>query len=149
MNLNLHVTCLCIHTFNSLYFVIYWYCWCFSACFFLSLFLLLVALWHLNENLLCHGTLFIPGHLLLLLLFTPLPFISGFVMRKPNRTSWRTFHDMAFIRNAKSFCQIFSTLTYPLLYTVGVRSHCVVSRSCALLWSYKSSISICRDLIIL
>ena len=70
----------------------------------------LVALWHLNVSLLHLGTLFISGHLLLIL--PPLTF--GSVMRRPVRTSRRTFHDEAFIWNAKSFCQIFLTLTYLL-----------------------------------
>ena len=98
----------------------------------LSLFLMLVASWHLNISLLRPKTLFVPRHFLLLLLLTPLPLMSSSVMRRPNRTSWRTFHDAAFIRNSKSFYQIFVTLTYPLLFTVGVGSHFVASRSCAL-----------------
>ena len=47
------------------------------------------------------------------------------VMRRLNRTSLRTFHDEAFIWNAKSFCQIFLTLTCLLSSTVGVGSHYV------------------------
>ena len=92
----------------------------------LSLFLTLVASWHLNVNPLHLETLFILGHLLLLFL-TPLHLTYDSVMRRPSRTFQRTFHDEAFIRNAKSFYQIFLTLTYPLSSTVGVGSHCVVS----------------------
>ena len=75
-----------------------------SLSFFLSLLFPLVALWHLSVSLLCPGTLFIPGHLLLLLHLTPFPLTSGFVMRRPNWTSLRTSHEAAFIWNAKSFC---------------------------------------------
>ena len=64
--------------------------------------------------------------------FDPTPSHVWFVMRRPNQTSLRTFHDAAFIRNAKSFCQIFLTLTYPLSSTVGVGSHYVAPQSCAL-----------------
>ena len=98
----------------------------------LSLFLTLVALWHLNVNPFHPRTLFVLGHLPLLLLLTPLHLTYDSVMRRPNRTSWRTFHDTAFIRNAKSFCQTFLTLTYPLSSTIGVKSHFVTSQSHAL-----------------
>ena len=114
----------------------------------LSLFLTLVATWHLDVNSFRPGTLFILKHLLLLLLLTPLPLTSGSMMRRPNRTSLRTFHNAAFIRNTKSFCQIFLTLTYPLSSIVGVGSHCVASWSRALPWSYRSFTPICTDLIL-
>ena len=106
-----------------------------SLSFFLSFPLILVALWHLSVGLFRPETLFIPRHLLFLLLLTPLPLTSGSVMRRPNHTSLRTFHDAAFIWNAKLFCQTSLTLTYPLSSTVGVGSHYVAPRSRALLWS--------------
>ena len=84
-----------------------------------------------------------------LLLLTPLHLMSGSVMRRPNQTFWRTFHNEAFTRNAKSFCQTFLTLTYPLSSTVGVGSHCVAPWSCALPWSYMSFTPICMNLITL
>ena len=83
--------------------------------------------WHQNVNLLRPGTLFVPGHFLLLLI--PPPLLFGSMMNMPERTSRRTFLDEAFIRNAKSFCRTSPTLTYPLSFTVGVGSHCVTSRS--------------------
>ena len=52
-----------------------------------------------------------------------------FYMIKPVRTFWRTFLDEAFIRNVKSFYQIFLILTLPLSSTIGVGSHCVTSQS--------------------
>ena len=94
----------------------------------LSLPLALVASWHLNVSPFRPGTLFILGHLPLILLLL----IFGSVMRKPVRTSWRTFLDEAFIWNAKSFCGISLILTYPLSSIVGVGSHCVASWSRAL-----------------
>ena len=72
--------------------------------FVLSLSLTLVASWHLSVSLLRLRTLFILGHLLLLLLLTLHALTSGSVMRRPNRTSLRNFHYATFIRNAKSFC---------------------------------------------
>ena len=44
------------HTYLYFFIFLYWSIWCFSVCPFLSLFLLLVALWHLNKNLLRPGT---------------------------------------------------------------------------------------------
>ena len=111
------------------YIFIYLNCfWDFSECFFLpphSLFYVSVS-WHWNVSLLRPGTLFVPGHLLLLIL--PLP-LFGFVVSKPERTSRRTSLDKAFIRNAKSFCWTSPTLSYPLSFTVKVGSHCVMSQS--------------------
>ena len=96
-------------------------------CFFLSLFLSLVALWHWNENPFHSRTFFVLGHHLLLL--TPLLLTYGSVMIKSESTFRRTFHDKAFIWNAKSFYRIFPILTFPLSSTVRVGSHCVASRS--------------------
>ena len=79
----------------------------------LYVFLTLVASWHLNVSLLHPRTLFVPRHLLFLLHLTPLLLMFGSVMKRPNQTSWKTFHDTTFIRNAKSFCQTFLTLTFP------------------------------------
>ena len=100
-----------------------------SLSFFLSFPLTLLASWHLSVSPLRLETLFIPGHLLLLLFLTPHPLTSCSMMRRPNRTSLRIFHNATIIRNAKSFCQIFLTLTYPLSSTVGVGSHYVAPRS--------------------
>ena len=74
-----------------------------SFSFFLSLPLKLVASWHLSVSLLRLRTLFVLRHLLLLLYLTPHPLTSDSVIRRPNWTSLRTFHDIAFIRNTKSF----------------------------------------------
>ena len=115
MHLYLHVTCSCIFMYMyvplSFYICYIVSCWCFSDCLSLSLplslFLTLVVSWHLNVNPFRPETLFVSRHLLLLLLLlhlTLLPLMSGSMMRRPNQTSWRTFHDTAFIRNAKSFC---------------------------------------------
>ena len=108
----------------------------------LSFFLLLVALWHLCENLPHPRALFIPRHLTMILLLHTI----GSVMIKPVRTFRRTFHDMAFVRNTKSSYWIFPILTFPLSSIVRVGSHCVASRSLALLWSYKSFTPTCTDL---
>ena len=128
-------------------------CWCFFDCHSLSLplslFVTLVASWHLNVNPFHLGALFVLGYLLVLLLLILLHLMSSSIMRRPNRTSLRTFHNVAFIQNAKSLCQIFLTLTYPLSSTIGVGSHFMASRSHVLPWSYKSSTLICTDLITL
>ena len=104
----------------------------------------LVASWHLNENPLRPRILFVLGHLPLIL---PPP-MSRSMMKRPSRTSRRTFHDAAFIRNTKLFYRIFSILTFQLSSTVGVGSHCVASRSLVHLWSYRSFTPICTDSIL-
>ena len=85
----------------------------------LSLFLSLVAPCHLNENLLCPETLFVPRHLLLLPPRILLHLMSGSVMIKLVRTFRGTSHNEAFIRNSKSFYHTFSILTFPLSSIVG------------------------------
>ena len=141
----------CIRAFKYLYLlfcillVLFWL----SLFLSLSLFLTLVAAWHVNVNPFRLGTLFVLGHLLLLLHLTPLHLTNSSVMKRPNRTSRRTFHDEAFIRSTKLFYQIFLTLTYPLSSTVGVGSHYAAPQSCFFPWSYRSSIPLCTDLITL
>ena len=127
MCLSLHVTChaffMHMYLHFSFSFLILICVGAFLHVSFSFSFFLLVALWHLNENPLYPGTLFLLGHLPLILS----PPMSGSVMRRPSWTSWRTFHDAAFIQNAKLFYLIFSILTFPLSSTVGVGSHCVLS----------------------
>ena len=40
-------------------------------------------------------------------------------MGRPSRTSLRTFRNVAFIRNAMSFCRTFPTLFYPVSFELG------------------------------
>ena len=135
MYLCLHVTCSCIFMHTYLQFSIFVILYLVGAFFIvslsfpLSLFVTLVASWHLNVNPFHLGALFVLGYLLLLLLLILLHLMSSSIMRRPNRTSLRTFHNVAFIQNAKSLCQIFLTLTYPLSSTIGVGSHFMASRS--------------------
>ena len=138
-----------MHTY--LHFFIFLYIDLFGAFLRVSLspslsFFRLVASWHLNKNPLRPKTLFVLGHLLPLIL---LLLMYSFVMIKPERTFRRTFLNETFIQNAKSSYWIFLILTFPLSSTVGVGSHCVASRSCALPWSYRSFAPICMDLITL
>ena len=103
-----------------------------------------LLLWHQNVNLLCLGTLFVLGHLLLL---TLPPSLFGSMMRRPDRTSLRTFPDKTFIQNATSSCRTSSTLTFPQSSTVGDGSHCVTSRSHVHPCWYRSSTLTCMYLI--
>ena len=73
-------------------------------------------------------------HLLILLLLT-----SDSVMMMPLRHFRTTSLDDLFIRNAKSFCRTLLTLTFPLSFTVGDESHCVMSRSHVLSCLSRSS----------
>ena len=122
MFLNLHVICSCIFMHAYLQYFILWYTivgafLIVSHTLSLSLSSSCVSLllWHLYTNLLRPRTLCVFGYRLPLILHH---LMSSFVMRKSNQTSWRTFVDEAFIRNAMSFCQTFLTLTYPLSFTV-------------------------------
>ena len=85
-----------------------------------------LLLWHPNGNVLHPGTLFVPRHPLLLTLLLSL---FGFVMRRPNHTSLRTFLNKVFILNAKSSCWTSPTPSYPLSSIVGDGGHCVTPRS--------------------
>ena len=71
------------------------------------------------------------------------------VMKRPVRTSRRTFHNATFIWNAKLSYRTFPILTFPQSSTVGVESHYVASQSLVSLWSYMSFTLTCMDLIIL
>ena len=134
----------CIRTFKFFFFFfkfyytyIYIYIFCLVGAFLIvslspSLsFLGYFALWHPNASPLHPRTHFNLRHPLLLPL-TPLHLTFGSMMRRPVRTSWRTFLDKAFIWNAKSSYRIFPILTYPLSSIVGDRSQCVASQSRAL-----------------
>ena len=69
-------------------------------------------------------------------------------MMIPTRHSRRTFLDMAFILNTKSFWQTSPTLTFPLSFTVGDRNHCVTSWSLVLSYLSRSFTPTCMGLII-
>ena len=136
----------CIRSFFSIYLL---YLNCFRTFLIVSLSPSLsvcvsLCLWHLNASLLRPRTLFVLGHPFHLILLLHL-FDS--VMRMPERPSWRTFLDEAFILNAKSSWRTSPTLTYLMSFTVGVGSHCVTSWShvhpC---WS-RSFTPTCMDLI--
>ena len=73
--------------------------------------------WCPNANLIWLGTLFVPSHHLLLIL--PFPFFTfDSMMRKPIRTSQRTFLNMAFIQSAMWFYQTFPILLFSMSFTL-------------------------------
>ena len=74
--------------------------------------------WHPRANLIRLGTLFVSGLLRLLIFPFPL-FMFSSMMRRPIRTSLRTFLNVAFIWSAMWFCRTFSTLLYPMSFTLG------------------------------
>ena len=112
------------HSFLSFDIIVDWYFFAsLSLSLSLSLFLIVCA-WHPSTNPLRLETLFIAGHLLLLILLL-LTFDS--VIRRTVRTSRRTFLDMVFIRNARSFFLTSSILIYPLSFTVRVGNPFVIS----------------------
>ena len=118
----------CIRTIFSIYLL---YLNCFRTFLIVSLspslfVCISMCLWHLNASLLRPRTLFILGHPLLLIL---LCHIFSSMMRMPKRLSRRTFLNEAFILNAKSSWQTSPTLTYSMLFTIELGSHCVTTRS--------------------
>ena len=134
----MYFSCIRTFLFFLLIFVIDWYsCACLSLSFFW-----IVCTWHPSAKLLRLRTLFVPGHLLLLIL---LLFMSSSMMIKHVKTFQRTFLDVAFIRNAKSFFLTSPILIYPLSFTLGVGSPFMISRLVVPSWSYKSFIPICTD----
>ena len=74
--------------------------------------------------------------------------LFGSVMMMLTRHSQRTFLDEVFIRNAKSFWQTSSTLTFPLSFTVRNGSHCVTSQSLVLSCLSSSFTPTCMGLIV-
>ena len=98
-----HVNTYFMHTYP--FFSFYLFCvWCVSS---LSLSQIDYT-WHLSANPLRLETLLVLG---LLLLIHPL-FTFNSMMRRPSRTSLRTFKNVAFIWSAILFCWTFPTLLY-------------------------------------
>ena len=91
----------------------------------------------------------------LLLLFLPYLLIFSSMMRRLRQTSLRTSRFVAFIRNARSFCQFFSTLCYPMSFGLGdgnlsVRNPCIVL-SClfkSFTPTYTAPIPLCLSLLL-
>ena len=106
MLFTLHVTCSCIFMHTYLTFSIFLYIrtvWSFFYCLFLpplSLVYVSASMAPKHKSALSQTLCILapPLHLLIL----PLLLFDS-VMRMPKRTSWRTFLDKVFIRNAKSF----------------------------------------------
>ena len=70
------------------------------------------------------------------------------MMMMPTRHSRRTFLDAAFIRNAKSFWRTSPTPTFPMSFTIGDGSHCVMSRPPVLSCLSRSFTPTCMGLIV-
>ena len=103
----------CIRTLFS--FLLLVLCCDYVFCFSLSLSLSQIdCTWHPSANPLRLRTLFVLGHLLLILLL----FISRFVMRRPVSTSRRTSPIVVFIRNATWFYRTFPILLYPFSFII-------------------------------
>ena len=131
MFLLLHVTCSCIFHAYIPFFSILLILILFGTLLLLSLSLSLslfwlVCAWHPSISLLRPEILLVLRHHLLLIL--PL-LMSGSMMTKPIKTFRRTFLGAAFIQNTKSSFRIFPILTYPLSFTVGIRSPFMTSWS--------------------
>ena len=117
----------CIRTFNSLYSYVLICLVLFCVFLSLTLLLSLVALWHLNGNLLRPRTLFIPGHLFLI---PPLPTL-GSMMIKPVKTFLENFSR----RGIHSKCQVilsnfFNTDLPTVIHNRGWESLCSASVTC-------------------
>ena len=114
----LHVTCSCI--FHAYVFFSFScsgcdVCVCVCVCMCVSLSLSRIdCAWHLSVNLLWLGTFLVLSLLLLILLFHLFTF--GSVMGRLNRTSLRTFRNVAFIRSVMLSCRTFLTLFYSVSF---------------------------------
>ena len=106
-----HVHAYFMHTYSFLSVVLVVMCVCVCVCVF---FFRIDCVWHLSANLLWLRTLLVPSLLLLILPF-PL-FTFGFVMGRLNRTSLRTFRNVAFIWSVMLSCRTFLTLFYPVSF---------------------------------
>ena len=142
-----HVHAFFMHTYPFFFSFVGTLLWlCFSVSLSLSLSLSLSRInckWHLSANPLHLGTLFILGHLLLIL-----PLLTfGFMMGRPIRTSWRTSPNMVFIQNATWFYQTFPILLYPLSFTVKDMNLYVRYPWDVPPWLYRSSTPTCMVLI--
>ena len=86
----------------------------------------------------------LPFHPLLIPLFH---FIFSSMMRRPRRTSLRTFRTVVFIRNAKSFCRISPILLYLKSFRLGDRSPSVGNTRDVQSCSFRSFTPTCIALI--
>ena len=151
MQFTLHVTCSCISHAYVLHFyilAIFELFWSFSDCLFFSpsLSVYVSSVYGTKTlSLLCLGTLFVLGHLPLLILILSL---FGSVMMMPTRHSQRTFLDAAFIRNTKSFWRTSPTPTFPMSFIVEDESHYMTSQSLVLSCLSKSFTPTCTGLIV-
>ena len=112
----MRISCIRTFSFLSLYsIVIVFYLFHFLS---LSLSLPLSdsCAWHPSANLIQLGTRFVLGLLCLLIFPFPL-FKFGSVMRRPIRTSLRTFLNVAFIRSVMWFYWTLLTLLYSMSFT--------------------------------
>ena len=75
-------------------------------------------------------------------------FLFSSMTMMPIRHSRRTFLDVAFIQNAKSFWWTSPTPTFPMSFTVGDGSHCVMSWSLVLSCLSRSFTPTCTRLIV-
>ena len=117
MQFFLHVTCSCslfMHMYHFFSIYLFWVVIVF--CFF-SLSRIDCA-WHPSANLLWLGTLFVLGYLLPPILPFSL-FTFGSMMRRPIKTSRRTFLNVAFIQSTMWFYQTFLILLFPMSLTLG------------------------------
>ena len=99
-----------VHAFIPFLFFLFALLWLCSVSFSLSL-SWIDCTWHPSTNLIRVKTLFVSGLLHLLTFLFPF-FTFGSVMRRPIKTSLRTFLNMMFIRSAMWFCWTFSTFLY-------------------------------------
>ena len=134
----------CTHILSFPFFSLLW--WCFSVCLPLSLSLSLSwidSAWHPSAIPLPLRTLFILGHLLLILLL----FMFSSLMKRPKRTSRRTSPHVVFIQSATWFYWTFMILLYPLSFTIGDGNLYVRYPWVVLPWSFRSSTPRCMVLI--
>ena len=111
----IHISCIRTRSFLSI-------CYgCDVVSFSLSLFLSLSRIdctWHPSANLIRFGTLFVPGLPHLLTFLFPL-FMFDSMMKRPIKTSLRTFLNVTFIWSTMWFCRTLPTLLHPMSFTLS------------------------------
>ena len=147
----LHVTCSCISHAYVLSFSYIWYIWIawdFSDCSFLllllNLFTLVVSMAPKHKSTPAQNPLRFGASSST----DPSPFNVRFRDDDAFKAFSENFSRRSIHSERQSFCRTLPTLTFPLSFTVGDGSHCVMSRSHVLSCLSRSFTSTCMGLIV-
>ena len=147
----LHVTCSCISHAYVLSFSYIWYIWiawdfsdCSSLLLLLNLFTLVVSMAPKHKSTPAQNPLRFGASSST----DPSPFNVRFRDDDAFKAFSENFSRRSIHSERQSFCRTLPTLTFPLSFTVGDGSHCVMSRSHVLSCLSRSFTSTCMGLIV-